>query len=67
MDSAEHYIELADLIKSEQLPYGTQWRDVESYREKLVATKEYQWVNYREQKYLLRLQSEAEELAKLSH
>lgn len=66
-ESAEHYIELADHLKSEQLPYGTQWRDVEAYREKLVATKEYQWVNFREQKYLLRLQSEAEELAKLSH
>lgn len=66
VDAAEHYVNLAQHFKAEELPYGTQWREVEAYREKLVASKEYQWVNFREQKYLLRLQSEAEEMAKLS-
>lgn len=67
VDSVEHYLNLAERFKGEQLPYGTQWREVEAYREKLVAAKEYQWVNFREQKYLLKLQSEAEQMAKLSH
>eukprot|EP00983_Pelagomonas_calceolata_P036066 1128216-Pelagomonas_calceolata.AAC.1 len=49
-DSAEHYIALADMFKREELPYGTQWREVESYREKQVASNEYQWLNFREQK-----------------
>jgi hypothetical protein len=49
-DSAEHYIGLADIFKREELPFGTQWREVESYREKQVASKEYQWLNFREQK-----------------
>ncbi len=40
---------------------------VEAYREKLIASKEYQWVNFREQKYLMRLQYEAGEMAKLTH
>jgi len=31
-DAAEHYIALADMFKREELPYGTQWRDVEAYR-----------------------------------
>jgi hypothetical protein len=39
---------------------------VEAYREKLIASKEYQWVNFREQKYLMRLQYEAGEMAKLT-
>ncbi len=38
------------MFKREELPYGTQWREVESYREKQVASKEYQWLNFREQK-----------------
>ena len=50
IESAEHYIGLADMFKREELPYGTQWREVESYREKQVASKEYQWLNFREQK-----------------
>mmetsp|Transcript_21041 Transcript_21041/g.58462 ORF Transcript_21041/g.58462 Transcript_21041/m.58462 type:complete len:291 (+) Transcript_21041:158-1030(+) len=65
-DSAEHYIALADMFKREELPYGTQWREVESYREKQVASNEYQWLNFREQKYLMRLHEEAEQLARLS-
>lgn len=54
-DAAEHYIAMAEMLKAEQLPHGTQWREVEAYREKLVATQEYQWVNFREQKYLMRV------------
>jgi len=40
------------MFKREELPYGTQWREVESYREKQVASKEYQWLNFREQKWV---------------
>lgn len=65
-DAAEHYIAMAEMLKAEQLPHGTQWREVEAYREKLVATQEYQWVNFREQKYLMRVQAEAEALSKLT-
>lgn len=38
-DSAEHYLALAQRFKAEQLPVGTQWREVEAYREKQVASK----------------------------
>jgi len=31
-----------------------------------VAAKEYQWQNFREQKYLMKIQEEAEQLARLS-
>ena len=65
-DSAEHHLEVAEMFRREELPYGTQWRDVEAYREKQVAAGEYQWVNYREQKLLMRLQDEAEQVAKLA-
>jgi len=50
VEAAEHYLSLAHRLQREELPYGTAWRDVESYREKLVATKEYEWINFREQK-----------------
>jgi len=66
MDSAEHYVALANMLRVEQLPVGTGWRAVEAYREKQVASKEYQWVNFREQKYLMRLQTEAEAMSKLT-
>ena len=49
-DAAEHYLSLAQRLQREELPIGTAWRDVESYREKLVANKEYNWINFREQK-----------------
>ena len=49
-DAAEHYLALAQRLQREELPNGTAWRDVESYREKLVANKEYSWINFREQK-----------------
>jgi hypothetical protein len=49
-EAAEHYLSLAARLAREELPIGTSWRDVETYREKLVANKEYQWVNFREQK-----------------
>uniref|UniRef100_A0A7S0R823 Gamma carbonic anhydrase n=1 Tax=Chlamydomonas leiostraca TaxID=1034604 RepID=A0A7S0R823_9CHLO len=65
-DAAEHYINMAQMFRSEELPHGTQWREVEAYREKLVASQEYQWVNFREQKYLMRVQAEAEAMAKLT-
>lgn len=65
VDLAEHYVEMAQELRAEELPAGTQWRGPEAYRDKLVASKEYQWVNYREQKYMLRLQSEADEMSKL--
>ena len=50
VEAAEHYLALAHRLQREELPYGTAWRDVESYREKLVANKEYSWINFREQK-----------------
>lgn len=65
VEAAEHYLTLATKLKMEELPNGTAWRDVEAYREKLVANKEYEWINFREQKYLMRLQQEAEDLQKL--
>ncbi len=49
-DAAEHYLALAQRLAREELPVGTAWREVEHYREKLVANKEYQWINFREQK-----------------
>lgn len=67
VESAEHYLTLAKRLHHEELPNGTAWRDVEAYREKLVATKEYEWVNFREQKYLMRLQHEAAAMDKLMH
>jgi hypothetical protein len=41
-DAAEHYIAIAQAFKREELPIGTQWRQIEAYREKLVNSKEYQ-------------------------
>mmetsp|Transcript_8919 Transcript_8919/g.19023 ORF Transcript_8919/g.19023 Transcript_8919/m.19023 type:complete len:282 (-) Transcript_8919:609-1454(-) len=64
---AEHHLGLASNFRKEELPYGTAWRDVELYRAKLVASKDYQWVNFREQKYLMRLQHEAEAMDKIMH
>lgn len=66
-DAATHNLAIAAKLSREQLPIGTGWRDVESHREKLVANKEYQWVNFREQKYLMRLQNEAAQMDKLMH
>lgn len=64
-DAAEHYLALAQRLAREELPVGTAWREVEHYREKLVANKEYQWINFREQKYLMRLQNEAAAMDKI--
>ncbi|GAX77257.1 hypothetical protein CEUSTIGMA_g4703.t1 [Chlamydomonas eustigma] len=64
-EAAQHYLNLAERLKEEELPNGTAWRDVEAYREKLVANKEYTWINFREQKYLMRLQNEAAAMDKL--
>jgi hypothetical protein len=64
-DVALHYLTLAAKLHAEELPYGTAWREVEAHREKLVASKEYEWVNFREQKYIMRIQHEATELDKL--
>ena len=50
VEAVEHYLSLAHRIQREELPNGTAWRDVEAYREKLVANKEYSWINFREQK-----------------
>ena len=50
VEAAEHYLALAQRLQREELPVGTAWRDVEAYREKLVANKEYTWINFREQK-----------------
>lgn len=41
-EAAEHYIAIAQAFRREELPIGTQWREIEAYREKLVASKEYQ-------------------------
>ena len=49
-DAAEHYLALAQRLQREELPNGTAWRVVESFREKLVANKEYSWFNFWEQK-----------------
>jgi hypothetical protein len=64
-DPVEHYNNLAVMLRQEQLDSGNAWRDVEAYRAKMVASGEYEWVNFREQKYLMRLQHEAEAMAKL--
>ena len=66
MEAAEYYYDMADAFRREELPYGTAWRDVEAFRTKLVNSKDYQWVNFREQKYLMRLQHEAELMSKLT-
>lgn len=65
-EAAEFYRGLAENFKREELPYGTAWREVEAYRAKLVASKQYEWINFREQKYLMRLQHEAEAMSKLT-
>jgi hypothetical protein len=41
-DLAEHYVALGQRLRDEELPYGTQWRAPEAWRDKLVANKEYQ-------------------------
>lgn len=66
-DVATHYYNLATDLRKEVMDYGTAWRDVEAWRQKLVDEHEYQWINFREQKYLMRLQHEAEALDKLTH
>ncbi|KAG1670113.1 hypothetical protein FOA52_013689 [Chlamydomonas sp. UWO 241] len=66
-EAAVHYLAVAQRLMREELPQGTGWRDVEAYREKLVLNKEYEWVNFREQKYLMRLQHEAALLDKIMH
>lgn len=53
-EAAEHYVAMAQQLRAEELPHGTQWRNVEAFREKLVAGKEYQWINFREQKWVVR-------------
>lgn len=65
-DVATHYYNLATMFRREQYEHGTAWRDVEAWRQKLVDQGEYQWINFREQKYLMRLQHEAEALEKLT-
>ncbi|EFJ52549.1 hypothetical protein VOLCADRAFT_72782 [Volvox carteri f. nagariensis] len=65
-DVANHYHNLAAMFRREQLDHGTAWRDVEAWRQKLVDHGEYQWINFREQKYLMRLQHEAEAMEKLA-
>lgn len=64
-DTVEHYTNLATMLRQEQQETGGAWREVEAYRAKQVASGEYDWVNFREQKYLMRLQHEAEAVAKL--
>lgn len=64
---ATHHYNLASMFRREEFEFGTAWRDVEAHRQKMVDNKEYQWVNFREQKYLMRLQHEAELMEKLSH
>ncbi|KXZ46756.1 hypothetical protein GPECTOR_41g721 [Gonium pectorale] len=65
-DVANHYHNLASMFRREAFEHGTAWRDVEAWRQKLVDQGEYQWINFREQKYLMRLQHEAEALEKLT-
>ncbi|KAJ9504929.1 hypothetical protein QJQ45_028909 [Haematococcus lacustris] len=65
-DAAEHYVAIGKRLKGEELPFGTQWRGIEAYREKLVAEKEYEWIDFRHQKYLMRLHHEAETMSKLT-
>ncbi|PNH06211.1 hypothetical protein TSOC_007441 [Tetrabaena socialis] len=62
-----HYFNLAAMFRREAAETGNAWRDVEAWRQKLVDQGEYQWINFREQKYLMRLQHEAEALEKLTH
>lgn len=50
VEAAEHYVSLAHKLAREELPIGTAWRAVEAFREKMVANKEYEWINFREQK-----------------
>lgn len=64
-EASEHYTQMATMLRHEVMPYGTAWRDIEAYRARLVSDKQYQWVNFRQQKYLMRLQQEAEDLQKL--
>ncbi|MEW5305150.1 MAG: hypothetical protein WDW38_002040 [Sanguina aurantia] len=66
-ESAIHHYNMAYAWKKEEMPYATAWRDVEAYRAKLIKGKEYQWINFREQKYLMRLQHEAEEMERVTH
>ena len=66
-DVATHYHNLAAMFRREAFEHGTAWRDVEAWREKLVGQNEYQWINFREQKYMMRLAHEAAELEKLTH
>ncbi|KAG2443097.1 hypothetical protein HYH02_009511 [Chlamydomonas schloesseri] len=65
-DVSTHYYNLAAMFRREALEPGSAWRDVEAWRQKLVDQGEYEWINFREQKYLMRLQHEAEALEKLT-
>jgi hypothetical protein len=54
-DTVEHYNNLAQMLRQEHLDSGNAWREVEAYRAKQVESGEYEWINFREQKYLMRL------------
>lgn len=64
-ETVQHYTNMATILRQETFDSGNAWRSVEAYRAKLVQNGDYEWVNFREQKYMMRLAYEAESMAKL--
>jgi carbonic anhydrase/acetyltransferase-like protein (isoleucine patch superfamily) len=57
---------MIEAYRDEELPFGTQWRQVEAYRKKLVEQDQYRWVDFRAEKYHARLKAEAQALEKMA-